>query len=435
MEKIEKKSIVFALASCLLGGAFFFPLAGVSAEGQSRAKERFEKGVTIDGISVGGMKREQGLRLLREKREENTPVLIVKTPVKEYRFGYPEIGFTDDYDELFYTAKKGSYTGKIDWYLKGLTEKTERILQDNEIKPLDAVVCFSADGFSYSPHRTGIVCNEKKLTEDIERALLSPAWSGEEYRFSTVCLQTQSKAPSFTVEDAKRRTVKLASYTTRFSEEDRGRCENIKLAAKLLDGHTLFSYQEFSFNAAVGERTKKRGFKEAKIIQDGNFVKGTGGGVCQVSTTLYNAALLSGLSVTKRAPHSLAVSYVEPSRDAMVSSSSDLRIKNPYPFPVYLSAKTGRGYISVTFYGKDEGFTYRIVSKIIGEIPPPEAEIRYGEEEGEIKKERAGIKSEGYLYKYKNGALVAVKRLSSDTYAPTRGIIGKKNVFTTKKLP
>ena len=429
MERIKKKCIVVALASCLWGGAFFFPLTGVPAQGESRAKERFEKGVKIDGVCVGGMKREQGLRLLREKREENTPVLIVKTPVKEYRYEYPEIGFTDNYDQLFYTAKKGSYSGKIEWYVKGLAEKTERILQDNGVKPLDAVVRFSADGFFYSPHRVGIVCNGEKLTEDIERALRSPAWSGEEYRFSQVYLQTEKKAPSFTVEDAKRRTVKLASFTTRFSEEDGGRCENIKLAARLLDGYALFPYQEFSFNVAVGERTKKRGFKEAKIIQDGKFIKGTGGGVCQVSTTLYNAALLSGLTVTKRAPHSLAVSYVEPSRDAMVSSSSDLRIKNPYSFPVYLSVKTGRGYISVTFYGKDDGFTYRIVSKVIGEIPPPEAEIRYGEEEGEIKKERAGIKSEGYLYKYKNGVLTSVKRLSSDTYAPIRGIIGKKNTF------
>ncbi len=405
MQKTIRRILLCALIPVSLGGACFFPVRQNRAQAESRGKEKFSYGVEIDGVFLGGVKREKGLRMLREKQAGKTPVLTVQTPKGEYAYSYPEIGFSDDYDKLFYTAKKGSYTGKIDWYLKGQEEKIQRILDDNGVAALDAVVSFSSSGFSYSPERVGIVCDGEKLRKDILSALSSP---------------------KETVEKAKKRTVKLASYTTYFSEEDIGRCANIKLAAKFLDGKTLLAAEEFSFNAAVGERTKRRGFKEAKIIENGKFIKGTGGGVCQVSTTLYNAALLSGLIVTKRAPHSLAVSYVAPSRDAMVSTLSDLRFKNPFPFPVYLSVKTGRGVITASFYGKDEGYSYRVQSKVVGEIAPPEPEIKYGEEEGEIKAEKSGIKSEGYLYTYKNGVLLSIKRLSCDNYAPVRGIIGKK---------
>lgn len=428
MRNLTKKFLVCALAPVIWGGACFFPLQSqtVSAKGRANGKERFSYGVEIDGFSLGGVKRERGLKMLRENVERHTPVLTIQTPKGEYSYAYPEIGFTDNYDELFQTVKKGSYTGEITWHLKGQEEKLQRIADDNGVKTLDAAVYFSKDGFTYFPERTGIVCDKGTLEEDIRKALSSTTRVGEKSGFEKVTLKTRKNAPSQTVETLKKRTVKLASYTTYFSEEDKGRCENIKLAARLLDGQTLFAYQEFSFNQTVGERTKKRGFKEAKIIENGQFIKGTGGGVCQVSTTIYNAALLSGLTVTKRAPHSLAVSYVEPSRDAMVSSHSDLRFQNPFSIPVYLSVKTGWGWITATFYGKDNGLTYRVKSKILGEITPPEPEVKYGDEEGELKKEKAGVKSEGYLYVYQNGTLLSIKRLSCDSYAPVRGIIGKK---------
>lgn len=97
--------------------------------------------------------------------------------------------------------------------------------------------------------------------------------------------------------------------------------------------------EEFSFNAAVGERTEERGYSTAKVIENGKFVEGVGGGVCQVSSTVYNCALLSGLTVTERHRHSLAVSYVEPSFDAMVSYSyADLRFYNDTGKSVFIVA-------------------------------------------------------------------------------------------------
>lgn len=432
---MKKRVLYYAFAFVLTGATFFLPVSAKSAfaDTQRITKERFSKGVEIDGVAVGGMKREKGLRILRKKQEENTPTLTVRTPKGDYRYTYPEIGFIDDYETLFYETQKGEYRGKITWYLKGKEEKIDKIVQDNRLQTLDATLSFSSDGFSYFPERTGIVCSREKLSQDIENALLSPKEKLGERNFPLVTLRFENNAPSVTVEELKKRTARISSFTTYYSTADEGRTKNIALAARLLDGYTVHVGQEFSFNAAVGERTKKRGFEKAKVIQDGVFVEGVGGGVCQVSTTLYNAALLAGLTVTRRAPHSLPVAYVAPSRDAMVSSLSDLRFRNTRSYPVYLSVKTGKGKITVTFYGKSDGYEYRIESKILKKISPPEEEIRYGKTEGEIKKGKEGVKSEGYLYKYKGNALLSVKRLSCDRYAPVRGIIGKKIENMTKK--
>jgi vancomycin resistance protein YoaR len=201
---------------------------------------------------------------------------------------------------------------------------------------------------------------------------------------------------------------KLGGYTTYYSQNDGGRCRNIALAAEKIDGIALQPYGEFSFNALVGKRTKENGFLEAKVISQGEFVKGVGGGVCQVSSTLYNAALLSGLSVTEYHPHSLAVGYIAPSRDAMVSSESDLKLFNPFPQTVYFSAQASGGALTVVLRGEKTQFSYEIESKKIEEWE--------GMESG-------GVKSEAYLKTYQNGVLVGVKKIRTDTYAPVKGKI------------
>ena len=227
---------------------------------------------------------------------------------------------------------------------------------------------------------------------------------------------------------------KMSSYTTYYAKEDAGRCRNIQIAASLIDGVTVQAYGEFSFNTTVGKRTEEAGFRQAKIIVNGEYVSGVGGGVCQVSTTLYNAALKAGLQAAEYHPHSLQVAYISPSRDAMVSSTSDLKLYNPHSFPVYLSAEVFEGGIRIAFFGKNEGYRYEITSNILQEIPPPEPIVKEGEREEIIRSPKNGIKSEAYLECYKGERLLFRKRLRMDEYRPIQGIIGKKIVKETNKI-
>ena len=131
--------------------------------------------------------------------------------------------------------------------------------------------------------------------------------------------------------------VLRATFSTDYSKSSAERKHNVGLAAKSLDNVFVDAGGEFSFNKTVGERTYKRGYKSAKIIVNGEFTEGVGGGVCQVSTTLYNAALLAGLEISEVNQHSVAVSYVAPSFDAMVNSgSADLRFINRTHNPVII---------------------------------------------------------------------------------------------------
>lgn len=228
---------------------------------------------------------------------------------------------------------------------------------------------------------------------------------------------------------------KLSAYTTYFNQNDVGRCENIAIAASLIDGVTIQPYGEFSFNATVGKRTEEAGFQQAKIIMNGEYVLGVGGGVCQVSTTLYNAALKSGLTATEFHPHTLQVSYVSPSRDAMVSTQSDLKLFNPHAHAVYLSAKVFDGGVQITFFGKNEGYRYEIISKALEEIPPPPPIIKEGEKEEILRQEKSGIKSESYLETYRGDALLSRKRIRRDEYRAIQGIIVKKILLPTRKMP
>jgi vancomycin resistance protein YoaR len=226
---------------------------------------------------------------------------------------------------------------------------------------------------------------------------------------------------------------KISGYTTYFNQNEGGRCENIAIAAALIDGVTIQGFGEFSFNATVGRRTAEAGFQQAKIILNGEYVQGVGGGVCQVSTTLYNAALKSGLQVTEFHPHSLRVGYVDPSRDAMVSSQSDLKIFNPSAHAVYLSVKVKNGGIFVSFYGKPTAERYELISQTVGQIPPPVPIVKEGEEDKVLRAEKQGIKSELYLERYVGDKLMERKRLRKDEYRPVQGIIVKKVDFTTEK--
>lgn len=226
----------------------------------------------------------------------------------------------------------------------------------------------------------------------------------------------------------------LASFSTYFNEKDTGRCENIAIASGLLDGITVQAFGDFSFNQTVGRRTAEQGFKQAKIIVDGQYVLGVGGGVCQVSTTLYNAALLSGLNVVEYHPHSLKVGYVEASRDAMVSSCSDLKLYNPYPFAVRVAIAVNGGGVTAKFLGERKVYRYEIVSRVLEEINPPAPIVKDGKEDGVIRAEKKGIKSEAYLETYQNGVIVERKRLRKDNYLPIQGIVVKKIVNTTDKF-
>ena len=175
-----------------------------------------------------------------------------------------------------------------------------------------------ADGDgSILAERTGLIIDVPATTA---AALAAPAGSD----LAAVC---RPLAPALTADDL--RTARRAgTYTTTILDNSRERAENIRLTAALLNNAAIAPGDEFSFNRRTGEPTRERGFRPAVVFVDGREEEELGGGMCQVSSTLYNAVLAAGLKVTERHPHSRPVSYVPPGQDATTYTDKDLRFVN-----------------------------------------------------------------------------------------------------------
>ena len=223
-----------------------------------------------------------------------------------------------------------------------------------------------------------------------------------------------------------------AEYSTDYGGSSAERKHNIALAVKSLDKVLLDASGEFSFNRTVGARTVNRGYKPAKIIVNGAFTEGVGGGVCQVSTTLYNAALLAGLKITESHAHSLSVGYVPLSFDAMVNSgSADLRFINETKNPVIIRAFADGKKLTVKIYGEPMCETYKLKSVVKSETLPRYDLIKdvdgrfpdlYAGETRIISYGKKGYESEGYLLTVSGGKTLSTVRIRRDRYSPVNGV-------------
>lgn len=218
----------------------------------------------------------------------------------------------------------------------------------------------------------------------------------------------------------------IAHFSTYYGESSATRKHNVELAARKISGTVLYPEDEFSFNEIVGRRTEANGFQSALIIQGGTFVEGIGGGVCQVSSTIYNCALLANLDISQVRPHSLPVSYVAPSFDAMVSSGSDFRFVNTLSGAITLKVITDGMYIRAEIYGLDS-VSVRRRSETLAVLPH---ETEYIDDDTlPLGKEvidtygKDGLKSEGYLDYFENGKIVKTVCIRRDTYKPQKRII------------
>lgn len=166
--------------------------------------------------------------------------------------------------------------------------------------------------------------------------------------------------------------VKIAEFSTKFNKALKERAQNIYLAAKNLNGYIIAPGEVFSFNYAIGERTKEKGYKLAPIFFDNESIPGIGGGVCQLSSTLYNLALITDMEIVERTNHSLPVTYVPLGRDATVNYNNiDLKFKNNTESFILLYAEVNDDTLTVKFFGKKKlDKNIKIYSEILRKIPP-----------------------------------------------------------------
>lgn len=268
------------------------------------------------------------------------------------------------------------------------------------------------------------------VTVDISSAegvMLSHTAEGESYLIPaavTIPVYTKEQLEACLFADT------LASYSTSFSSSGENRSDNIALAASKINNIVLMPGETFSFNGALGERTVANGYKVAHAYAAGQVVDQVGGGICQVSSTLYNAVLLANLGITERRSHQMTVSYVPLGRDATVNwGTQDFKFSNNTYYPVKIEAYTSgkKVYVSIAGTKPDKSLKVEIETNTLSTIEPPvTTEDDPTMPEGESKITKNGSKGyvvDAYRVVYSNGAEISREKLKRSTYNATATVM------------
>lgn len=297
-------------------------------------------------------------------------------------------------------------------------------------EPEDAEIRFYPDRrpmFEIKRSSPGYKVNEQRIYDDIYFALSSG--------LKRVALSVDVLKPKVTAETLAKYTKRRSSFSTSYASSSEERKHNVALALSKINGTVLNSGETFSFNKIVGKRTEANGFKTAKIIVNGRYTEGTGGGVCQASTTVYNAALRAGLKITAVSRHSLVPTYVEPSFDAMVNGGgSDLCFKNDTDGPVFIRTVSDSTKVTAEIYSSALPYKIECRSETlgVGEVPEPEEfidiERKYtaGMQSGEKVKVNGGapqLKSRGYMIKKYPDGKTEESIFRTDEYQSAKGLV------------
>lgn len=300
----------------------------------------------------------------------------------------------------------------------------DAIYQEVHKEAVDAY--YTKDPFAVYPSSTGL---DFSVSLDEAKAMLTE--QKEEY-----VIPLKVVYPKVTTNDLGSEAFPdlLATYSTTFSTKNTNRSTNIRLATQKINGVVLMPGETFSYNQVVGKRTTANGFKVAAVYSNGEVSEGVGGGICQVSSTLYNAVLLSNLEVTERRNHTFHTGYVPAGQDATVSwGAPDFKFKNNRNYPIRIVATVSGGKITTKIYGlkQADDYTVKISSSIVGSIPykttyKTDSSLGAGNTKV-IQKGSNGLKSVTYKILYQNGKEVSREVISRDTYQPHNQIIARGN--------
>ncbi|NBH32975.1 vanomycin resistance protein VanB [Clostridiaceae bacterium] len=328
-----------------------------------------QKEVTVDGVNITGMSREQA----KEAILKNYP-WEMKVVWEEETFDVADLmaGKVDLLlNEVYQGQPKEKYSLNTDGLEEAVKEevakaaaKWDKAAKNGSISSYDK----DTDKFLFTGAETGLALDQEKLIKDIESALKKKDFDAK------IPALMNPVEPEFSEETAKEKYKTISTFTTKTTSNSK-RNTNVKLSAEAINGTILQPGEEFSFNKTVGQRTEAKGYKGAAAYNNGEVVEEIGGGVCQTSSTLYNAVLKAGLKTTKRQSHTYEPSYVTPGTDATVSwNGPDYKFVNNSSAAIGIRARYSDQTVTISIYGVpvlEEGVTYSLKSTKLKDIDPP----------------------------------------------------------------
>lgn len=302
-----------------------------------------------------------------------------------------------------------------------VVEKCEVFNQD----AVDATLEKTSSGFTVHEGQDGIVVNEEETIKKLKE-FVTKEWDGENTQFE---VSVKVEKPRGDAEQLAKVKDVLGSFTTDFSSSGSSRSTNVTNGTNLVNGTLLYPGDSFSMYEKVSPFTEENGYYMAGSYLNGQVVESFGGGICQVSTTLYNAVLRAELQVDERFNHSMIVTYVDPSADAAIAGTSkDLKFTNNTDYPIYIEGYTANKKVSFNIYGcetrdtANRKVTFESVTVSKTEPGAPKLIADGGQPIGYIKTTQSshtGYVAELYKVVTENGVEVSRERVNKSTYQMT----------------
>lgn len=381
----------FALAALLLFAGAALGMGAAAVRDWVAYAGRIYPGVAISGIPVGGLSPDEASAVLKPRVEHRLrSPLVIRLADRDATFTRAEVGLRGRPEEAVQAAYALGRTGSLWQRARARVALARRGVHlplrfDHDTKRLHRLLTDLASELDARPRdaevtvRSGAVVlvarSRSGQTLDVEatRARVVAALEAGVPQIEAV---VRIVAPEFTTEEAGDLRVLLASYTTRMAANP-NRTHNIALASGFVHGVILPPDGVFSYNKTVGPRTLERGFKEAPVLVDDELVPGDGGGICQVSSTLFNVALLADFKILSRTNHSRPVAYLPAGRDAtVVYAALDLLFRNTTGRHVLLWTEVRDSRLTISAFGTPAE-TKEIVILIEDRevIPPPSGTV------------------------------------------------------------
>jgi vancomycin resistance protein YoaR len=422
--------------------------------------EQIRDNISINGTNVAGLTKRQAedrLNTIYNEKIESS-FISLKFDNKEWKINYSDLGYSYNIAETVDNAYKVGHEGDV---FKQLTETLQarfkaqnfelessynnepinnlvsQISKEIDQEVLESTIKYVGTGFEVTDDRIGRKLNQEDATSLIAEQL-------NKVEVATIELPVDIVEPIVKKSDLAVIQDKLGEFSTKFNAADVDRSTNIKVATNSTNNVLIRPGEVYSVNETLGPRLAKYGYKDAKVIINNELVPGIGGGVCQVSSTLYNAVLLSNLKVIERKNHSLTLSYVGLGRDATISGDYiDFKFMNNTNYPIYIYGEVKGSWVKFTVFGKNEhpGRMVKVNSEVIKTLPPT---IKIIEDptlpvgtEIEEKKAHTGYVVTTQRVVYENGKEILRESLGTSNYRVVNGVkrVGTKVVAPPPTVP
>lgn len=417
--------------------------------------DKIHKNITIKGINVGGLTYSQAESTLKEKFEStiDDSFITLRFNEKSWKLSYRDVKFQYEYEDAVTKAydigHKGNYFKRLADVVSSQLERKginlnysydpqyinsrlEDISKEIGQEAKDAAITFKENVFVITDEVEGRKLDINKSADLIKGQI-------EKMAASQLNLAVDVTQPEIKRSDLENIKDNLGEYSTKFNAADVDRTHNIKIATSSASGVLIKPGEIYSVNQIVGPRLAKFGYKEAKVIINNELVPGIGGGVCQVSSTMYNAALLSNMKIVERRSHSLPSSYIPLGRDATISENYiDFKFQNTTQYPIYIHGEVKGSWVKFSIYGRNDnpGRTVKIRTEVVKKTEPQITIIQDPTlpegTEVEEKKAYTGYVVKSYRIVMENGQEVSAEELPQSVYRVANGV---KRVGTMKTEP